>query len=229
MTRVVRNSLVICLLLVACLTLGSCKERSERIFKKESENRRKVKQLQTQEIRDYQGKKLSSVNEFRENSIKGPQHIDKDKYQLKLGGLVKKPQSLSYDEVIKNHQHYKKVVTLHCVEGWSVTILWEGILVKGLLKEAGVKPEAKIVIFKAKDGYSSSLPLDYIKEEDIIMAYKMNNIILPEDRGFPFQLVAEDKLGYKWVKWITEIELSADETYKGYWESRGYSNEADVE
>jgi len=61
------------------------------------------------------------------------------------------------------------------------------------------------------------------------MAYKMNNVTIPEERGFPFQLVAEDKWGYKWIKWITEIELSDDPNYRGYLESRGYSNTGNVD
>ncbi|MCU0631124.1 MAG: molybdopterin-dependent oxidoreductase, partial [Methanoregulaceae archaeon] len=51
----------------------------------------------------------------------------------------------------------------------------------------------------------------------------MNNVTLPEDRGYPFQLVAEDKWGYKWIKWVTKIELSDNPSYRGYWEQRGYS------
>jgi DMSO/TMAO reductase YedYZ molybdopterin-dependent catalytic subunit len=60
------------------------------------------------------------------------------------------------------------------------------------------------------------------------MAYKMNNVTLPPERGFPFQLVAESKWGYKWIKWITTIELSDDSAYRGYWESRGFSNTGNV-
>jgi DMSO/TMAO reductase YedYZ molybdopterin-dependent catalytic subunit len=60
------------------------------------------------------------------------------------------------------------------------------------------------------------------------MAYKMNNVTLPIERGFPFQLVAESKWGYKWIKWITEIEFSSNESYEGYWEQRGYSNSANL-
>ena len=137
------------------------------------------------------------------------------------------PQEYSFGEVVDGHQSYKKVVTLHCVEGWSVTILWEGVLVKDLLQGAGVLPEAKVVIFRAYDGYSTSLPLDYIVGQDIIMAHKMNGVLLPPERGAPFQLVAESKWGYKWAKWITEIELSDDVAYEGFWESRGFSNGAD--
>jgi DMSO/TMAO reductase YedYZ molybdopterin-dependent catalytic subunit len=177
------------------------------------------------EIKEYLGRKLSSIKDFRENSIKGPQYVDKGSYRLKITGLVDNPKTFTYDEIV-NRKGYKKVVSLNCVEGWSVTILWEGVLVKDLIKEAGVDSTAKIAIFHAHDGYSTSFPLDYIMENDIIMAYKMNDLTLPPERGFPFQLVAEKKWGYKW---ITKIELSDDEEYRGYWESRGYSNEADLD
>jgi len=84
------------------------------------------------------------------------------------------------------------------------------------------------VIFRAYDGYSTSLPLDYIIDNNILMAYKMNNVTLPPERGYPFQLVAESKWGYKWIKWITKIELTDNENYLGFWERRGYPNTADI-
>jgi len=181
------------------------------------------------EVREYEGVDLSSINAFRENSIKGPQEIDVESYSLGITGLVTNSTSYTYDEVLNRHQTYKKVVTLDCVEGWSVTILWEGVLVRDLLAEAGPLANAEIVIFHAYDGYTTSLPIDYIMDNDILMAYKMNDVVLPPERGFPFQLVAESKWGYKWIKWITELELSDDASYRGYWESRGYSNSADLD
>jgi len=128
---------------------------------------------------------------------------------------------------VERHDNYKKVVTLDCVEGWSVKLLWEGILVKDILDEVGVLPEAKVIIFRSVDRYSTSFFLDYVYDNDIIMAHRMNDVVLPPERGFPFQVVAESKWGYKWIKWVNEIELSDDETYEGYWEARGYSNVGD--
>jgi DMSO/TMAO reductase YedYZ molybdopterin-dependent catalytic subunit len=180
------------------------------------------------EIREYEGQKLSSISDFRENSIKGPQHIDKEKYTLKIKGLVENPRIYSYDDVVNEYEHKKKVVTLNCVEGWSVTILWEGIEVRELLEEAQPQSDAKVVIFHAHDGYSTSFPVNYIMENDIIMAHKMNGVALPPERGFPFELVAKGKWGYKWIRWITAIELSDDVHYRGFWESRGYSNSANL-
>lgn len=185
-----------------------------------------LSRLTAVEVREYEGKNLSSINDFRENSIKGPQHLDAESYKLTVTGLVNNPIELTYTEVITTYPLYEKVVTLYCVEGWDVTLLWEGMLVKDLLETAQVDPAAKIVIFYAYDGYSTSLPLEYLLENDIVMAYKMNGVLLPPERGFPFQLVAESKLGYKWIKWVTSIEVSDDVTYRGYWESRGYSNDA---
>jgi DMSO/TMAO reductase YedYZ molybdopterin-dependent catalytic subunit len=190
--------------------------------------KKETKKAEPLEMKEYQCKKLSSIKDFRENSVKGPQHIDRESYKLQIMGLVNNQKTYTYDEIGKR-QSYKKVVTMDCVEGWSVNILWEGVLVRDLIKEAGVDPKAKIVIFYSVDGYSTSLSLAYIMDNDIIMAYKMNGLTLPPERGFPFQLVAENKWGYKWAKWITKIELSDDENYRGYWESRGYSNDGDLD
>jgi len=184
--------------------------------------------LKAVEIRQYGGKDLSSVNDFRENSIRGPQVIDRRTYRLKITGLADKPATYTYDEVLGKYRQYKKIVTLNCVEGWSVTILWEGLLVKDLIKEARPSSQAKVVIFHAYDGYTTSFPISYIMDNNIIIAARMNGVVIPPERGFPFQLVAESKWGYKWIKWITEIELSGDVNYRGFWESGGYSNSGDL-
>jgi DMSO/TMAO reductase YedYZ molybdopterin-dependent catalytic subunit len=179
------------------------------------------------EVLEYQGEKLSSVNDFRDNSIRGPQQVEKDTYRLEVFGLVDKPLSLTYDEVLAQ-KRYSKVVTLHCVEGWDATILWDGVLIDDLLKLAAAKPEANTVIFHAADEYTSSLSLDFIRQNQILLAGKMNEVTLPPERGFPFQVVAEAKWGYKWVKWVKKIELTNDPLYRGYWESAGYNNNGDL-
>jgi DMSO/TMAO reductase YedYZ molybdopterin-dependent catalytic subunit len=180
------------------------------------------------EVRSYEGADLSSIADFHENSIKGPQYINESDYRLTVTGLTNRTLTYSYRDVIDRHRHYTKVVTLHCVEGWDVTILWEGVLVKDLLADAGINPGASTIVLTAHDGYTTSFPLAYVLDRDIIMAYRMNNVTLPSERGYPFQLVAEDKWGYKWIKWIEKIELSDNPAYRGYWEQRGYSNTGDL-
>jgi DMSO/TMAO reductase YedYZ molybdopterin-dependent catalytic subunit len=218
-----RRAVAIGLLVVAVVAIaGVFLARSAR------EGSTNVDNLAAVEIKEYQGTDLSSIADFRENSIKGPQSIDLESYRLKVDGLVDSPLEYTLGEVTDNHQSYQKVVTLNCVEGWRVNILWEGVLVKDLIDEAKASPEANTVIFHAYDGYTTSLPLDYIVSQNIMLAYKMNGLVLPPERGAPFQLVAESKWGYKWIKWVTRIELSDDPNYEGYWESRGYSNDGNL-
>ena len=183
------------------------------------------------EIREYQGEELSSIKDFRENSMAGPQYVSPDPeiYSLRVHGLVQEEKTFTYDEVLETFESYEKVVTLDCVEGWSVKLLWEGLLVRDILDTAGVKPEALVVIFRSVDHYSTSFPVEYFYDNDILLAHSMNRVVLPPERGFPFQLVAESKWGYKWIKWVNEIELSDDENYEGYWEQRGYSNIGDTD
>ncbi len=180
------------------------------------------------EIRNYQGADLSSIGAIRENNIRGLQDVNESSYLLSLFGLLDKNLSLTYADVLSGFQSYRKVLTIHCVEGWSATILWDGVLVKDLLQSAGVKEGAQVAIFRASDGYSTALPLEYLNSHNIILAYKMNNITIPPERGFPFELVAESQYGYKWIKWVTSIEVSNNTEYRGYWESRGYPNNATV-
>ena len=216
--RVVLGGVLLCTVLGVSLTTGC----SDCAVEDDAGGTRYV------EVTEYEGVDLSSIEDFRENSIKGPQLVDLETYQLQITGLVDKPIALGYEEVIGEHPSYEKVVTLDCVEGWSVTILWNGVLVEDLIARAGASPEATVVIFHAHDGYTTSVPLDYILDRDIILAHSMNDVVLPPERGAPFQLVAESKWGYKWIKWVTEIELSDDESYKGFWETRGYSNSGNV-
>jgi DMSO/TMAO reductase YedYZ molybdopterin-dependent catalytic subunit len=178
------------------------------------------------EIREYEGKRLDPFDRKYDNSIKGPQQVDIKGYRLEVTGLVQTPQSLTYQEVLAL-PNVKRAVTLHCVEGWDEHLLFEGVRLADVLALAKPKEGVRTVIFYAADGYSSSLSYDDVTRLDLMLAAKINGKVLDANRGFPFQVVAESKWGYKWVKWVSRIELSKD-PYKGFWEQRGYDNEADV-
>lgn len=189
----------------------------------------KPQTLEAVEVSEYKGEKLTPLSETPALGIKGTQNINVKNYTLNVYGLVETPLTLKYEEVLSNYKHYEKVVKLNCVEGWSSKLLWEGVLIYDILKNANLKADANTVIFHCADGYTTSLPIDYIRDEKILLAYKVNGIILPKEYGFPFRVVAEAKYGYKWAKWVVGIEVTNDPNYKGYWESRGFSNEADIE
>lgn len=174
----------------------------------------------------YKGESLTPIAQQRNNAIEGTQYIDKESYRLRVEGLVENPRNFTYEE-ITGLPETSKVVDLNCVEGWSFTAKWTGVKMADLIAETGAGENATTVVFYSADGYSTSLDMDYLLENDIILAYKLNDVTLPPERGFPLQLVAESKYGYKWAKWIVRIEVS-DSPYKGYWEKKGYNNRADV-
>jgi len=163
------------------------------------------------------------------NALAGTQQIDKDTYTLTIDGLVDHPLTLSYSD-LQAYPQISQLMDLNCVEGWDFTAKWTGPYLSAIFADAVVQSGAKIAIFYTTDdpnGYTS-LDLSYINDNNIIIALKDNDITLPADRGFPFQVVAQSKFGYKWAKWVTRIELSSNTNFRGYWESNGYNNNADI-
>lgn len=179
------------------------------------------------EIREYEGTRLDPSVGPRDNSIAGIQNVELEGYTLKITGLVKEEQSLTYEEVLAMPAA-EKLITLHCVEGWEATVLWKGTSLGDLIQLAEADQKADTVIFHCVDGYTTSMSLADILDRNMILAYSSNGIPLPPALGFPFIVVAEDKWGYKWARWVDAIILSSDTEYKGYWEERGFGNEADL-
>jgi DMSO/TMAO reductase YedYZ molybdopterin-dependent catalytic subunit len=157
---------------------------------------------------------------------KGTQVIDREAYRLRVTGLVERNVTMTYDDLLE-FPAYAEVAYLPCVGGWGFYAKWTGFRVVDLLDVAGVKPNGQYVKFTSADGYTTSLPLSYLEKNQTILAYGLNDVTLPADRGFPLQLVAESKYGYKWAKWVVEIEV-IPVSELGFWESSGYSDAADV-
>ncbi len=180
------------------------------------------------EATEFQGVELTPINKQGNNALSGTKVIDRETYKLTVDGLVEKPLTLTYKD-LQAYPAESWLLKFNCVEGWNFTAKWTGPQLNSIFKDAGVKPEAKIAIFYTADvpeGYTS-LDLGYIRDNNILLALKLNDVTLSPERGFPFQVVAKSKFGYKWAKWIVRIELSSDTNFKGYWESAGYSNNAD--
>jgi DMSO/TMAO reductase YedYZ molybdopterin-dependent catalytic subunit len=181
------------------------------------------------EATEYLGQNLTPISEQYNNAIAGLQVIDRSSYRLIVDGAVDYPLSLTYDQLLQFAQE-SRLTDLNCVEGWKFAAKWTGPQLNSIFAAARVKPAAVLAIFHTTDsdrGFTS-LELGYIRDKNIIVALKLNDITLPADRGFPFQVVAEGKYGYKWAKWVDRIELSDSPRYWGYWEGEGYNNNADI-
>jgi hypothetical protein len=170
---------------------------------------------------------LQETNSSSERGdIEAQQAGDLSSYTLNVTGLVQNATQHTLAEVFGNNPIYTRNATLKCVGGWTLNASWEGVLVSDLIAEAVALPNATIAIFHASDGFTTSLPLSYLYNRGIILAYQANGA--PIAGIPPVQLEAEDKWGYKWARWVTDIELSADTDYRGYYESFGYSNTANL-
>jgi DMSO/TMAO reductase YedYZ molybdopterin-dependent catalytic subunit len=181
------------------------------------------------EATEFQGTKLTAIKDQLNNALKGTQVINKDTYKLTVDGLVDHSLSLSYAD-LQAYPQISQLMDLNCVEGWNFTAKWTGPALSAIFKDAGVQSQAVIAIFYTADddkGYTS-MDVSYLNSNNIILGMKLNDITLPPDRGFPFQVVANSKFGYKWAKWVTRIELSSNTKFRGYWESNGYNNDASI-
>jgi DMSO/TMAO reductase YedYZ molybdopterin-dependent catalytic subunit len=170
------------------------------------------------EATEFQGTKLTPISEQGNAALAGTQIIDKNTYRLTVDGLVDYPLKLSYADLLAYPQ-VSWLMDLNCVEGWYFTAKWTGPELNSIFNDAKVKPEATIAIFYTADvptGYSA-LDLNYIRDNDIIIALKLNDVTLPPDRGFPFQVVAKGRYGYEWAKWVTRIELSSNTNFLVYY------------
>jgi len=157
------------------------------------------------------------------------QGLDYSGWTLNLTGLVKKPMVLTREMIIER-PFQESVVTLECIEnpvgGETISnAVWRGIPLRDLLFDSGIRSQAKKVIFRAADGYSDSITLTRAMTGDVLLAYAMNGADLPPEHGFPIRAIVPGIYGMKNVKWIMEIEVT-DLDYLGYWQQRGWSDDA---
>jgi DMSO/TMAO reductase YedYZ molybdopterin-dependent catalytic subunit len=144
---------------------------------------------------------------------------------LLVDGLVDRVLNLTYEEILAMPQTTVSA-ELRCVDNPASTVAkgsWSGVRLGIILQMAGVSPKSIKVAFYAEDDYNTDLPVATATREDIVIACKLNGQPLPER----LRLVVPGKWGYKWISRLSHIEL-VDYDFKGFFESRGYSDEADI-
>lgn len=157
--------------------------------------------------------------------------VDLTTWQLTIDGLVTSALTLGYEEVL----HMPKAVrmrTLECIGnpvGGNLigNPIWGGFLAQELWDRVGIKPRALQAKFTAADGYQTSVDLRWITQPEVLMAYEINGEPLPAEHGFPLRILMPGLYGQKMPKWLQRIEF-IDEPFLGYWESRGWSDEASI-
>jgi DMSO/TMAO reductase YedYZ molybdopterin-dependent catalytic subunit len=142
-------------------------------------------------------------------------------WALRVGGLVARPLTLSRAE-LERLPATRVRVRHHCVEGWSAVASWDGVRLSEIARAAGMDRRARYVEFRSFDsGYWSSWDLESALHRQTILAYGRNGEPLSVMYGAPLRLYSAVKLGYKMVKYLTEVNFLPERT-GGYWEDLGY-------
>jgi len=153
--------------------------------------------------------------------------LDLESWKLTVDGEVENSVTLTWKDLLALPSH-EYTSDFHCVEGWSVANRkWFGVKFATLAELVKPKPDAKHVFFTCMDGYTTSLDLADLLEDDVILAYRHDGKPLEESLGAPLRLVVPKKYAYKSAMWIERITFMKTKKL-GYWEERGYSDTADA-
>jgi DMSO/TMAO reductase YedYZ molybdopterin-dependent catalytic subunit len=157
--------------------------------------------------------------------------VDAASWHLRIDGLVGRPLTLGYDELLALPA-VEQYVTMQCISnlvGGDLvgTAKWTGVPLAAVLERAGGPAGRAVrVVFHAVGGYTDSLPMAKALDRETMVAYGMNDSTLPRAHGYPVRIIAPGIYGMKSVKWLRRIEV-VDYDYRGYWErSAGWDNVA---
>jgi len=162
-----------------------------------------------------------------------PPQLNFDQWTLNVTGKVNKELTITKNDLLQMPTS-DEYATLECV---SNTInppaalisnaKWTGVPLATILNQAGLSPDAAYVIFHCAEGYSVGIPKERALEQGALLAYKMNDELLPQEHGSPLRAIIPGLYGMMNAKWITGIEVS-DSVYLGYWQERGWTNDAQI-
>jgi DMSO/TMAO reductase YedYZ molybdopterin-dependent catalytic subunit len=229
------------LLLAGCDRLSNSRWFARMLAVTESLNEAVKKGTATRLSMAQEFSELEPSPSFRSNGTSRPSNAEYERlagsgfadYRLQVGGLVATPLSLSLEEV--RALPSRTQITRHdCVEGWSAIGKWKGARLSALLQRAQPSNAAKYVVFYCADSleedgdpYYESIDMDDAYHEQTLLAYELNDAVLPIENGAPLRLRVERQLGYKMAKYVMRIELvdKLDDIgggRGGYWEDQGY-------
>jgi DMSO/TMAO reductase YedYZ molybdopterin-dependent catalytic subunit len=147
-------------------------------------------------------------------------------WTLRIHGAVDAPFSLDYAQLLAMPQR-SQTNDIHCVTSWSkLDMTWEGVEFRRIAERAKVRSEARFVVMECEQGFTTSLPLETLLEDDVLVAHTAAGAPLPAGHGGPVRMLVPRRYFYKSAKWLRGLRFVAEDE-PGFWEVRGYSNVAD--
>jgi DMSO/TMAO reductase YedYZ molybdopterin-dependent catalytic subunit len=155
-----------------------------------------------------------------------PDYGDLSGWTLQVGGLVDNPLTLSFD-ALRELPTVTETFDIHCVTKWSkFDTAWTGVRLTTLMELAGVHPDANHLIEHAEHGYTTNVPLDEVRRDDVLIAWLFDGEPLEPEHGYPVRLVMPHLYFWKSAKWLRGLEFAAEDR-PGFWERNGYHNHGD--
>ncbi|GAA0368044.1 hypothetical protein GCM10009530_17510 [Microbispora corallina] len=155
--------------------------------------------------------------------------VDPAAWTLKIHGLVDRPVELTFAELLKRPL-VEADVTLTCVSNdvggpYIGNARWLGARLADVLREAGIRRDADMLLSVSQDGWTCGTPVDIVMDgRDALLAVAMNGEVLPAAHGFPVRQVVPGLYGYvSATKWVTEIKVTRFDSDEAYWTPRGWS------
>ncbi|ULE33274.1 molybdopterin-dependent oxidoreductase [Mycobacterium sp. IDR2000157661] len=155
--------------------------------------------------------------------------VSREEWQLRIHGMVDREVTYRFAD-LKRFEVVEKLVTLTCVSnpvGGELidNAAWTGCRVRDLLAEAGVQPDADMVLSMSVDGFTAGTPVEALTDgRDALLAIGMNGQPLPTDHGYPARLVVPGLYGYvSATKWVVDLEVTRFDRAEAYWTKRGWS------
>jgi DMSO/TMAO reductase YedYZ molybdopterin-dependent catalytic subunit len=157
-----------------------------------------------------------------------------DDWSMEISGRVDRPLTLTYADLLARPQ-VERIITIACVSnevGGDLigNAVWQGVLLRDLLEEAGVRPDAEQVFGTSVDGWTCGFPVAAALDgRDAMIAIGMNGEPLPVQHGFPARVIVPGLYGYvSATKWLSRLELTTWDEAEGYWIPRGWAREAPI-
>lgn len=160
--------------------------------------------------------------------------VDPSGWRLRVHGMVDREVTLTWDELIALPLE-EHATTLTCVSnevGGTLigNAIWLGHPIRNLLEQAGVDPDADMVLSKSVDGFTAGTPIEALRDDrDALLAIGMNGEPLPPEHGFPVRLVVPGLYGYvSATKWVVDLEVTRFDRARAYWTDRGWSERGPI-
>ncbi|MEU8900437.1 molybdopterin-dependent oxidoreductase [Nocardia sp. NPDC048505] len=155
-------------------------------------------------------------------------------WRLRIHGMVDRPVELDFDD-LRRRTAVERVITLTCVSNevggdLAGTASWLGYPLADLLTEAGVRPDADMLLSRSVDGFTAGTPLSEILDgRDALLAIGMNGEPLPIEHGYPARLLVPGLYGYvSATKWVIDLEVTRFDRATAYWTDRGWAARAPI-